>query len=225
MGADRAGAAQWMHRLGYTRTGPRAADPGSLDLARPGPDRPRSGRRRPRQRRAWASPATRPRTRISPRPAARLRLLTPIPERPLPDTGHSVHRPQTLALRPARLPGRHWPGSSRSSRNGPPQAAELPEDAIDRDQLLTNVTLYWLTGKPVPLPACTRRTAHAALAPGPPRASRPGWRSSPNVAIRRSPTRTTTSCTGRSSTAAATSPPWRPRLPGHRHPHLLRPLR
>jgi pimeloyl-ACP methyl ester carboxylesterase len=25
-------------------------------------------------------------------------------------------------------------------------AAEVPEDAVDRDQLLTNVMLYWLTG-------------------------------------------------------------------------------
>ena len=26
------------------------------------------------------------------------------------------------------------------------EARELPEDAVDRDQLLTNVSLYWLTG-------------------------------------------------------------------------------
>jgi pimeloyl-ACP methyl ester carboxylesterase len=45
-------------------------------------------------------------------------------------------------------------------------STDVPEDAVDRDAMLTNVMLYWLTG-------------------------------------------TTTSCAGPSSTAAATSPPWR----------------
>ena len=39
-----------------------------------------------------------------------------------------------------------WPGSSRSSTSGPTPPAALPEDAVDRDQLLTNVSIYWFTG-------------------------------------------------------------------------------
>ena len=47
-------------------------------------------------------------------------------------------------------------------------AAEVPEDAVDRDQLLTNVMLYWLTGTATPRPACTTRTCTpASSAPQP----------------------------------------------------------
>ena len=35
-----------------------------------------------------------------------------------------------------------------------PGTAELPEDAVDRDQLLTNVSIYWFTGT-----AASRRTS------------------------------------------------------------------
>ena len=38
------------------------------------------------------------------------------------------------------------PGSWRSSRNGSIRRPTLPEDAIDRDRILTNVSLYWFTG-------------------------------------------------------------------------------
>ncbi|HEV7650377.1 MAG TPA: hypothetical protein VGP26_19695 [Actinophytocola sp.] len=34
----------------------------------------------------------------------------------------------------------------REFRDWTDPAADLPEDAVDRDQLLTNVSLYWLTG-------------------------------------------------------------------------------
>jgi microsomal epoxide hydrolase len=35
--------------------------------------------------------------------------------------------------------------------------ADLPEQAIDRNQLLTNVMIYWLTASPTPWPSSTTR--------------------------------------------------------------------
>jgi epoxide hydrolase len=40
-------------------------------------------------------------------------------------------------------------------------AAELPEDAVDRDLLLTNVTVYWLTGTAGSSANSYYETAHA----------------------------------------------------------------
>ncbi len=39
----------------------------------------------------------------------------------------------------------NWPGSWRSSRSGPTRRPTLPEDAVDRDHMLTNISLYWFT--------------------------------------------------------------------------------
>ena len=50
---------------------------------------------------------------------------------------------------PSRLPIRRsasLPGSWKNFRRGPPIPPSCPEQAIDRDHLLTNVMLYWLTG-------------------------------------------------------------------------------
>jgi epoxide hydrolase len=40
-------------------------------------------------------------------------------------------------------------------------AAELPEDAVDRDQLLTNVSIYWFTGTGASAANFIYETAHA----------------------------------------------------------------
>ena len=66
-------------------------------------------------------------------------------------------------------------------------AADVPEDAVDRDQLLTNVMLYWLTGT---ADSSARlyyeNTARRLLAASSPARPRPGWRCSPSdYAIRR----------------------------------------
>src|SRR3712207_2426976 len=56
------------------------------------------------------------------------------------------NRPDTLAhaLNDSPVAQLAWIVDSFQQWTDP--AAELPEDAVDRDQLLTNVSLYWFTG-------------------------------------------------------------------------------
>jgi pimeloyl-ACP methyl ester carboxylesterase len=55
-------------------------------------------------------------------------------------------RPQTLAYGLTDSPAGQLAWIVEKFKEWTDPAAELPEDAVDRDQLLTNVTLYWLTG-------------------------------------------------------------------------------
>src|SRR4030095_10778464 len=57
-----------------------------------------------------------------------------------------ITRPQTLAhgLHDSPVGQLAWIVEKFKEWTDP--AAELPEDAVDRDLLLTNVMLYWLTG-------------------------------------------------------------------------------
>ena len=89
----------------------------------------------------------------------------------------------------------------------------LPDEAVGRDRLLTNVTLYWLT-RTAGSSARLYYEAGRSGDWGPPKPSAvpPAWRSSRGRSHRRSgvlPSSPTTSCTGPSTTAAVTSPPWR----------------
>ena len=94
-------------------------------------------------------------------------------------------------------------------------AAALPEDAVDRDRLLTNVSLYWFTGtagssanlyyEALHDPT-GRKRKHRNTVPTGVAVFDPGRR--PSGA---GPSARTTSCTGPSSSAAATSPRWRSR--------------
>jgi pimeloyl-ACP methyl ester carboxylesterase len=56
-----------------------------------------------------------------------------------------AHRPQTLAYALADSPVGQLAWIVERFKEWT-HAAEVPEDAVDRDQLLTNVMLYWLTG-------------------------------------------------------------------------------
>ncbi|WP_203921926.1 epoxide hydrolase family protein [Rugosimonospora africana] len=55
-------------------------------------------------------------------------------------------RPQTLAYALTDSPAGQLAWIVEKFREWTDPAAELPEDAVDRDQLLTNVSLYWFTG-------------------------------------------------------------------------------
>jgi epoxide hydrolase len=55
-------------------------------------------------------------------------------------------RPQTLAYGLSDSPVGQLAWIVEKFKAWTDPARELPEDAVDRDQLLTNVTLYWLTG-------------------------------------------------------------------------------
>lgn len=90
---------------------------------------------------------------------------------------------------------------------------DIPEDAVTRDRLLTNVMLYWLTATA----GSSARHYWEAFHPPVHHAlsrwkHRPAWQSSRPTwpaPSDNSPNGTTTSSTGRSSTAAATSPQWK----------------
>ncbi|MET8007988.1 epoxide hydrolase family protein [Nonomuraea glycinis] len=71
--------------------------------------------------------------------------------------GERLHALHVRSPEPDALPlilSHGWPGSivefmkviGPKFKEWTDPAAELPEDAVDRDQLLTNVTVYWLTG-------------------------------------------------------------------------------
>ena len=91
-------------------------------------------------------------------------------------------------------------------------AASVPEDVIDRDHMLTNVMLYWLTVTAGSAARLYYETSHAA-----------GWNLArvevptgvavfaEDFALRRYGERGTISCTGPSSTGADTSRRWRSR--------------
>jgi epoxide hydrolase len=55
-------------------------------------------------------------------------------------------RPQTLAYALNDSPAGQLAWITEKFRAWTDPAAELPEDAVDRDQLLTNVSVYWFTG-------------------------------------------------------------------------------
>ena len=123
-----------------------------------------------------------------------------------------ITRPQTLAhgLHDSPVGQLAWIVEKFKEWTDP--AAELPEDAVDRDLLLTNVMLYWLTGTAGSSANSYYEAAHSGAWGASERSTVPtgvavfpwmcrsGALSSSN----------TLSCTGPNSAAAATSPPWRP---------------
>ena len=120
-------------------------------------------------------------------------------------------RPQTLAYALTDSPVGQLAWIVEKFREWTDPAAELPEDAVDRDQLLTNVSIYWFTGTGASAAQFLYEAAHAPATGRAPRTSpRAGPCSPPTTWSGAWSTPTARSSTGRSSTAAATSPPWRP---------------
>ena len=66
-------------------------------------------------------------------------------------------RPQTLAYGLTDSPVGQLAWIVEKFKEWTDPSAELPEDAVDRDHLLTNVSISWLTGPPAPRPATTTR--------------------------------------------------------------------
>jgi pimeloyl-ACP methyl ester carboxylesterase len=91
-------------------------------------------------------------------------------------------------------------------------SSKRPGDAVDRDQLLTNVTVYWLTGTAGSSARLYKETAND-LRRANERSTVPTgvavFRGIPFRPSGGSPSVVTTSCTGPSSTGAATSRRWR----------------
>ena len=88
--------------------------------------------------------------------------------------------------------------------------ASLPEDAVGRDLILTDVSVYWLTGTAGLQPASITKAPAPGASPSNGHRYRPRWRCSPATPPSGpSPSATTTWCIGPSSAAAATSPRWK----------------
>ena len=122
-------------------------------------------------------------------------------------------RPQTLAYALTDSPVGQLAWIAEKFREWT-DSRDTPEDAVDRDQLLTNVMLYWLTGTAGSSARIYYERAHADYWGTPPEPStlRPPWPSSrtrTSSPCGTSPNGPTTSCDGRSTTAADTSPRWR----------------
>jgi epoxide hydrolase len=119
-----------------------------------------------------------------------------------------ANRPQTLSygLLDSPVAQLAWLVERFKEFDGwPPAEADLPEEPIDRDQLLTNATLYWLTRTAGPRRGPTTRAPRACRSIKP--RSRLG---SPTLdrGSAASPNATTPSCTGRTTTVPATWSPW-----------------
>lgn len=76
-------------------------------------------------------------------------------------------RPQTIAYALNDSPVAQLAWIAEKFREWTDPAAELPEDAVDRDRLLTNVSLYWFTGSGASAAQFLYEAAHAQEWPGP----------------------------------------------------------
>jgi epoxide hydrolase len=76
-------------------------------------------------------------------------------------------RPQTIAYALHDSPVAQLAWIAEKFREWTDPAAELPEDAVDRDRLLTNVSLYWFTGSGASAAQFLYEAAHAHEWPGP----------------------------------------------------------
>jgi pimeloyl-ACP methyl ester carboxylesterase len=82
-------------------------------------------------------------------------------------------RPQTLAYSLNDSPVGQLAWIVEKYREWTDPAAELPEDAIDRDQLLTNVSVYWFTGSGASSARFIYEGSHSAHESAPPPANVP----------------------------------------------------
>ena len=76
-------------------------------------------------------------------------------------------RPQTIAYALNDSPVAQLAWIAEKFREWTDPVAELPEDAVDRDRLLTNVSLYWFTGSGASAAQFLYEAAHAHEWPGP----------------------------------------------------------
>ena len=125
---------------------------------RPQPSRPQRHTTHPRRPTTPAVPYPRARTRtpqrdladLTPRERERERIAAAAAER-LRATGTGYAdlqstKPQTVAFALNDSPVGQLAWIAEKFRDWSDPASELPEDAVPIDLLLTNVTLYWLTG-------------------------------------------------------------------------------
>jgi hypothetical protein len=71
-------------------------------------------------------------------------------------------RPQTLAYSLTDSPAGQLAWIAQSFKEWTAAAAELPEDAVDRDLLLANISIYWFTASGASAARFIYETAHAS---------------------------------------------------------------
>jgi epoxide hydrolase len=76
-------------------------------------------------------------------------------------------RPQTIAYALTDSPAGQLAWIVEKFKEWTDPAADLPEDAVDREQLLTNVSVYWFTGTGASAAQFLYEAAHAGEWPGP----------------------------------------------------------
>ena len=76
-------------------------------------------------------------------------------------------RPQTVAYALTDSPAAQLAWIAEKFKEWTDPKADLPEDAVDRDQLLTNVSLYWFTGTGASAAQFLYEAAHGGDWPGP----------------------------------------------------------
>ena len=76
-------------------------------------------------------------------------------------------RPQTIAYALTDSPAGQLAWIVEKFKEWTDPAAELPEDAVDRDRLLTNVSIYWFTGTGASAAQFLYEAAHGGEWPGP----------------------------------------------------------
>src|SRR5829696_7712310 len=149
----------------------RVLHPGPRARLGPGPDH---GRLRRADGQARVRPLRRPRWRHRRRDLGRARRG---PARPCHRGAHDQRRrwadmkgyldlqstrPRTLAYSLTDSPTGQLAWIAQSFKEWTAASAELPEDAVDRDQLLANVSIYWFTRSGASAARFIYETAHAA---------------------------------------------------------------
>ncbi|MEV5717688.1 epoxide hydrolase family protein [Amycolatopsis mediterranei] len=152
--------AELMHRLGYDRYGAQGGDTGAVvgpGLGRLAPDKVVGVHANGLA--AFGVPGDD--AELTEAEKARLRHFAYLRTEQSGYVAMQTTRPQTLAhgLHDSPVGQLAWIVEKFKEWTDP--AAELPEDAVDRDLLLTNVMLYWLTGTGGSSAHCYYETAHA----------------------------------------------------------------
>ncbi|OXM61615.1 epoxide hydrolase family protein [Amycolatopsis vastitatis] len=150
--------AELMSRLGYDRYGTQGGDTGAV--VGPGLGRLNSDKVVGVHANGLAA-FTEPDGELTEAEQARLKQFQYLRTEQSGYVAMQTTRPQTLAhgLHDSPVGQLAWIAEKFKEWTDP--AAELPEDAVDRDLLLTNVMLYWLTGTAGSSANCYYETAHA----------------------------------------------------------------
>ena len=121
-------------------------------------------------------------------------------------------RPQTLSYGLTDSPAGQLAWIVEKFKEWTNSAKDLPDDAVPRDRLLANVSVYWFTGTAGSSANLYYETIHATDACRRRRECPPASRCSPRTWPSGDTARSgTTSCTGATSTPAAILPRWRRR--------------